>query len=578
VAGRDGQGLSERVLSYRGGERHMTDLAHVGQLLHEVAHRERYHLPALRDWLRRQLQDRSGPAERNRRLDSDAAAVQIMTVWRSKGLQFPVVYLPFGFNRNVKADAELRFHDTDGTRCLHVGGDGATDRDAVEKAGLAEIAGENVRLTYVALTRAQSQVVAWWAPSWDERHGGLSRLLRGRRIGETDVPDVRAPQTISDDDALNCFAAWEQAGGPVIESAEPVTPVSPAVHSPPWNLDVRHFHRDIDTHWRRTSYSALVRVADDGGTRAGVASEPESALRDDESDSSFAPGDTSEPPDADLTSPMAQLPAGAAFGSLVHAVLEHADPLAPNLTDELAARIGDQAGLWNVEVPTDELAAALVPMHDTPLGPLAPGLTLRQIGLKDRLRELDFEMPLGGGQYRPHLAPHIRLGDVGELLTKLLPAADPLSAYGARLQSQPLADQRLHGYLSGSIDAVLRVPGPRGQKYLVVDYKTNRLGSFEEANTAADYRPAALAEAMMHSDYPLQALLYSVVLHRFLRWRLPDYEPDRRLGGVLYLFVRGMCGPQTPTVDGNPCGVFSWQPPAGLVSRLSDVLDRGPEQ
>jgi exodeoxyribonuclease V beta subunit len=84
-----------------------------------------------------------------------------------------------------------------------------------------------------------------------------------------------------------------------------------------------------------------------------------------------------------------------------------------------------------------------------------------------------------------------------------------------------------------------------------------------------------MVEAMLHSDYPLQALLYSVVLHRFLRWRQPGYNPDRHLGGVLYLFVRGMCGPDTPVVDGHPAGVFDWQPPTSLIVGLSDLLDAG---
>jgi exodeoxyribonuclease V beta subunit len=564
-------GMTERVLAHWGGERHMTDLAHVGQLLHETAHRERYHPPALRDWLRRQLQDRGGPAERNRRLDSDAAAVQIMTVWRSKGQQFPVVYLPFAFNRNIQTDAVLRYHDDSGARCLHVGGDGAADRADVEARARAEIAGENVRLTYVALTRAQSQVVAWWAPSWDERDGGLSRLLRGRHHGDTVVPDSLVPQTISDDDALAHFALWQQAGGPVIEEAIPVKPAPPQVYSPPWDLDVRHFHRKVDTAWRRTSYSALIRAAED----QPIGSEPESALLDDESGDIANASSTPEPLSGNLPSPMSNLPAGAAFGSLVHAVLEHADPLAIDLQAELADRINEQAGLWNVTVPTTELAAALVPMHDTPLGPLAPGLTLRQIGLKDRLRELDFEIPLNGGQFRGDRGMDLLLGEAGDLVAALLPASDPLYAYGARLQSDALGRQKLRGYLSGSIDAVLRVPGRRGHRYVIVDYKTNRLGEFGTENTAADYTASAMAEAMMHSDYPLQALLYSVVLHRFLRWRLPDYTPERHLGGVMYLFVRGMCGPATPEPDGQPCGVFSWQPPAGLVSRLSDLLDQG---
>jgi exodeoxyribonuclease V beta subunit len=93
--------------------------------------------------------------------------------------------------------------------------------------------------------------------------------------------------------------------------------------------------------------------------------------------------------------------------------------------------------------------------------------------------------------------------------------------------------------------------------------------------TAADYGQARLAEAMLHSDYPLQALLYCVVLHRFLRWRQPGYSPDDHLGGVLYLFVRGMCGTATPVVDGHPAGVFSWKPPASMVVAMSDLLDTG---
>ena len=134
----------------------------------------------------------------------------------------------------------------------------------------------------------------------------------------------------------------------------------------------------------------------------------------------------------------------------------------------------------------------------------------------------------------------------------------------------PLGEQTLRGYLTGSVDVVLRVPGPR---YLIVDYKTNWLGPIDEPLIAGAYRPEALDEAMGHSDYPLQALLYAAVLHRFLRWRQPGYDPEQHLGGVLYLYLRGMCGPDTPLVDGAPCGVFAWRPPVALVEALSDLLD-----
>jgi exodeoxyribonuclease V beta subunit len=115
-------------------------------------------------------------------------------------------------------------------------------------------------------------------------------------------------------------------------------------------------------------------------------------------------------------------------------------------------------------------------------------------------------------------------------------------------------------------------------RYVVVDYKTNWLSAAIAGSgqlTASDYTPARMADSMLSSDYPLQALLYSVALHRYLRWRQPGYAPEQHLGGALYLYLRGMCGPKTPLVDGQPCGVFAWRPPEALVLELSDLLDSG---
>ena len=557
-------GMGDRVLSWQGGERHMTDLAHITQLLQDVAHRERYSLPALRDWLRRQRDERSGAMERNRRLDSDAAAVQIMTVYVSKGLQYPIVYLPFAFNRSIRKRDIVLFHDGEG-RCLHVGGKDSPDFPTVEALGRSEDAGDASRLTYVALTRAQSQVVAWWSAAYYEPNGGLSRLLRGRRPGEFSVPDECVPAKISDEDAMARLREWEAAGGPVIEESVVVAAPALAPAPVPSSLDSRHFHRSIDTGWRRTSYSGLIRVAES----TGVSSEPEVTELDDEAGDIPLAQAASGP---EVPSPMADLPMGAQFGTLVHAVLETADPLATGLAAELESHIRSHSVWWPVDVAPDVLAAAMVPMHETPLGPLAGDLTLRQIGLPDRLRELDFEFPLAGGDLRS-AAPEIRLADMGSLLRAHLPADDALASYAARLMSHPLGDQPLRGYLTGSVDAVLRVPDGTAHRYLVVDYKTNWLGDPDRPLTSADYDRPRLVEAMLHSDYPLQALLYSVVLHRFLRWRVPDYDPERQLGGVLYLFVRGMCGAATPMVDGHPSGVFSWRPPSSLIAELSDLLD-----
>ncbi len=214
----------------------------------------------------------------------------------------------------------------------------------------------------------------------------------------------------------------------------------------------------------------------------------------------------------------------------------------------------------------DGLVAAI----RTPLGPLAADVTLGDIERGDRLDEVGFELPLAGGD-----APSGRVltSEIAGLFATHLDPAGPLLGYPGRLASPQLGTD-LRGYLTGSLDLVFRVRTEGGaHRYFVADYKTNRLGGINEEVSAWNYRPEALDNAMQHAHYPLQAILYAVALHRYLRWRLPGYDPDTNLGGVLYLFVRGMTGPQCPVVDGQPCGVFSWKAPTSLVESLSDLFD-----
>jgi exodeoxyribonuclease V beta subunit len=209
---------------------------------------------------------------------------------------------------------------------------------------------------------------------------------------------------------------------------------------------------------------------------------------------------------------------------------------------------------------------------ETPMGPLIGGLRLRDFARSDRLDELDFELPLVGGD-TPMAA--LTVEAIASVLRSQLPADDVLAGYPDRL-ADPALQADLRGYLAGGIDMVLRFSDGDGvARYAIVDYKTNWLGGEGEDLSAWHYRPAALVGAMEAAHYPLQALLYSVALHRYLRWRIPGYDPTQNLGGVLYLFLRGMTGASVPHVDGQPCGVFAWRPPARVVVELSDLLDRG---
>jgi len=342
------------------------------------------------------------------------------------------------------------------------------------------------------------------------------------------------------------------------------------------SLAAARFDRALDTAWRRTSYTAL--TAAGHGPAPAPGSEPEDRVTDDEAgpdpaDADPVPRPAPHDPAAAVPSPMAELPLGAAFGTLVHAVFETADLTAADLPGELLARCRDQLARHpTAGLDAQRLAAGLEPVARTPLGPLAGGLALDRIAPRDRLAELEFELPLAGGEDR---GSPVALAALVPLLRRHLPAGDPLHPYPDALAELP--EQRLRGYLTGSIDAVLRLPGDR---FAIVDYKTNWLGPVGPDGraplTAAHYHPDRLADAMIAAHYPLQALLYGVALHRFLRWRLPGYRPERNLGGVLYLFVRGMCGPATPLYDGVPCGVFGWTPPPALTVELSDLLAGAP--
>lgn len=131
----------------------------------------------------------------------------------------------------------------------------------------------------------------------------------------------------------------------------------------------------------------------------------------------------------------------------------------------------------------------------------------------------------------------------------------------------------MRGFLAGYVDLVARLPDDR---YLVADYKTNRLApAGTDPLTVGYFTPSAMAAEMVTHHYPLQALIYAVAVHRYLRWRVADYDPDRHLAGVAYLFVRGMIGPDTPVRDGMTCGVFWWRPPSALVLGVDALFADG---
>ena len=573
-----GERLPGRVLATVDGERRLTDLRHVAQLLHAVAMDEQLGTTALVGWLRSRIADAAtdtADEERSRRLESDAEAVQVLTIHRSKGLEFPVVYAPFVWDPTwIRDEREpVAYHDPDAgnQRMIDVGLEGE-EYEAHRTRSVLDERGEDLRLAYVALTRAKHQAVIWWAGTWDARNGALGRLC----FAQDEDGDVQAYADAVPDDATvrrRFDAIALTAPGCVsVEDADPGPPLrwAPAPGGDA-TLSAATFDRRLDFDWRRTSYSNITA----GAYEARVASEPEQGGVEDERDAGIplpgpAPGEADDGLAA-VPSLLGDMPPGARVGTFVHRVLEATDFAAPDLRAELDARVRE-ALAWRavdvgpMEVVVDGLQAAIA----TPLGPLAGGARLRDLARSDRLDELEFELPLAGGDDPDGT---VALGAIAAVLRDHLPVGDPLARYPDRLED-PALRAEVRGYLTGSIDLVARLPGEDGgPRFAVVDYKSNHLGAPGVPLTAWHHRPAALAEEMEQAHYALQGLLYTAALHRYLRWRLPGYAPDRHLAGILYLFVRGMVGPDTPAVDGVPCGVFAWRPPAALVEALSDALD-----
>ena len=538
------EGLPERILARADGERALTDLRHVAELLHAAATGEQLGTTALVGWLRRRIAEAgqdTGDEDRSRRLESDEEAVQVLTVHRSKGLEFPVVYYPYLWEPSyIPSGVPVAFHDPEAgdRRTIDVGLEGA-DFDKHKRQELVEQRGEDLRLAYVALTRAQHQAVVWWAAGWNSRDSALGRLLFARQPDGTVPPTAR--DTPSDETAMARFEelAGKAPGCIAVERSTLALPVAwSGQRREPAELSAASFDRSLDQRWRRTSFSDI----SSGAHEARVGSEPEEApLRDEPEGPSVATS-------GEL--PLAAMPVGVEIGTFVHRVLEAIDFAAPDLDAELTEAMAAVRARRPVEL--GDPAAVVAGLRAAIEAPFFDGTRLRDLARDNRLDELDFELPLVGGD-----KPSGRL-DL-EAIAEVLRVHGDALGYADRL-ADPALRSSVRGYVTGSIDLVARV----GDRFAVVDYKTNWLGGPGEELTAWHYRPEALAAEMVRGHYGLQALLYTVALHRYLRWRLPGYDPDRHIAGVFYLFLRGA-----------PGGVFSWRPSGALVMALSDVLETG---
>ncbi len=583
----------------RDGDRTMTNLRHLTELLHRAEQAEALGTHALAAWFdarRAEAGDPTlqSPPERELRLERDDAAVQVLTVHAAKGLEFPCVWVPFLWTSDVRSDGAEPFvvndPDNDHVRTVSLHACSTKEiRDAVpERSQLrqaydrAEWEG-GLRLAYVALTRAQHRCTIHLCAK-DHQHSltqSAAWQLFWRRLGPG-APGNEPPPY--DEDHLR-RELRDLADHPHIHLEEHAEAGVPRAYGAGATREHRELaaltygrEEPLDVHWGRASFTGLLRH------RAAPA--PADADATDEADTDQAadrqahglpelpPGDWEAAPPV----PLAALPRGAAWGTFLHDVLEHVDFGAS--AEALGGLVADRARRASVRPGADDLEVVAAGLHAalaTPLGPALGDLRLRDVGRRDRLDELDFTLTLGGTA-----AASFNVGSIANVFDEHAASSDAPLAEAAEHLKGGGTGVPVHGLLIGSIDLVLRHDG----RFWIADYKSNGLGQWVEADdgerrwveTEAHTTPERVTAAMVKGDYLLQAHLYVVALHRYLRARLGEaYDYDTHVGGWAYLFLRGMTGPDVRRdAAGTPHGIATGRPTRELVEDLDQLL-RGEE-
>ncbi|HTT90691.1 MAG TPA: UvrD-helicase domain-containing protein, partial [Acidimicrobiales bacterium] len=496
--------LPARLLGEVDGERLLTDIGHVAELLYAEATQDQLGLAALRAWLARRISEAAGEAaeveQYSRRLDSDSDAVQILTVHRAKGLEFPVVYCPYLWDSAALGNkgGPVVFHDAhdNDRRKLDVGGD---PDDPVYwqhyRAYQAEERGEDLRHLYVALTRAKHQAVIWWAGANSCQYSALGRLLLARGPSGDVKTEIKASE--AKDARVEAELRRRASAVPGLMSIELCARRPTAsgrlagVNGDPRRLRVARFDRALDLGWRRSSYTSITVSAHEAGPADLVSSEPEQPGTTDEpmapvagaagEDAGTQPAD--ELAARETTSLLSEMPAGASFGTFVHRILENVDFAAGDLRRELLNAVDKERAGYAEATTGDpvQLAHGLEAALSAPLGGQAAGMRLRDLTRADRLDELVFELPLAGGDSP---TGEVLVADLGDLFARHVRPGERLANYAGDLLAPQLA-VNLRGYLTGSLDLVFRSHRENGDdRFFVVDYKTNWLGAAGEGLTA----------------------------------------------------------------------------------------------
>ncbi len=514
--------LPARLLNKAGGERALTDLLHLAELL-QAASQQLDGEQALIRWLAEQIDSEADSSEEQiLRLESDAGLVKVITVHKSKGLEYPLVFIPFGVTARAQA-RDAGFYEIvegQGNKVIRF-----TCTEEMARLQQEERLREDLRLFYVAVTRARHAIWLGVASLKDRiDQSAFGYLLAG---GET-VTSARLRECL--------HQAYGSCSAIVIEDTPaqmPLTLLERQENQVPLG-DAPRYDARFERDWSVGSYTALTRSL--VHVPAPVTPLEEKLFDDDAASTLISASIKSQ------EFPWHRFPRGARPGQFLHEQFEWMakegfsiihDPDFQRLLVQRCERAG-----WSHR--EEEVIAWMKLAASITLPPLNAALC----DMEKVVPEMEFWLPATG----------LNTAELDDTCRSLLPPDVACATLG---------DRQLRGMLRGFMDLVIQHEG----RYWVLDYKSNALGTGD-----ADYHDAALAQAMASHRYDVQACLYLLALHRLLRMRLGDrYDPGQQLGGAVFYFVRGVANETTH-------GCYHLRPDAILLEQLDALLPAGGEE
>ncbi|MDY6793096.1 MAG: exodeoxyribonuclease V subunit beta [Thermodesulfobacteriota bacterium] len=550
------EGVKTRILSLDDGERRLTNLLHLSELLHQQDEKNNTGMTGLIKWLSSQTSPSAPRLEEHQlRLERDGLAVKIITIHKSKGLEFPVVFCPFCWESSEIKDREVVFHDLSGNQSLTLD-IGSKQLDRHIALAQNELLAENVRLLYVALTRAKELCYLVWGRINRAETSAMAYLLHDlladKDMAKTDdiITELKNRFDRLDDDQIltDLKRISHQSSGAIELSLIPhendLTYAS--VGGKEEKYDCRKFKGKIDRKWKISSYSSLVsgqlpddELPDHDAFTQWQQRQVGSLIEFNRFSPQFDPTDDTEKVD------IFSFPKGTRAGIFFHDILENIDfeeesgQVRQNL---VTAKLQEYGFDVKWEKTVCDMIGHLI---CTPLLEDRKDLVLSSVSTRHRINEMEFYFPL------KTVTTH-RLSQVFAKHGGINISPD----FSSRIEKLTFMPSK--GFMKGYIDLIFR----QGGKFYLVDWKSNYLGNHIE-----NYRRDSLDETMNRDLYVLQYHIYLLALHQYLQLHIPRYSYEADFGGIFYIFLRGMNSSR-----GSKFGVYHDLPRWDLIDALGKEL------